>query len=77
MMQYIIHADITAWPLCVRQDGTIAADSVHHVAVGIDGSVFLAGATYGDWSGVNAGESDFAVVKLDADGNETWRWHVR
>ncbi|CAN0570855.1 unnamed protein product, partial [Ectocarpus sp. 12 AP-2014] len=34
----------------------------------------LAGCTYGDWEGDNAGNGDFAVVMLDVDGNESWRW---
>lgn len=38
----------------------------------------LAGYTYGNWSGVNSGgdKGDFAVVMLDADGLELWRWQV-
>ena len=38
----------------------------------------MAGYTYGNWSGVKSEEfqADFAAVKLDADGNELWRWQV-
>lgn len=36
----------------------------------------LAGSTLGDWSGTNAGNIDFAAVKLDSDGAEVWRWQV-
>ena len=47
-------------------------------AVGDDDSVVLAGYTAGNWSGVHSGEfeSDFAAVKLDAEGKELWRWQV-
>lgn len=45
--------------------------------MGSDGSVVLAGSTYGNWSGVQAGDKDLAVVKLDADGKEVYRWQVR
>lgn len=41
---------------------------------GDDGSVMLAGRTSVDWSGTNAGEYDFAAVKVDGDGQEIWRW---
>lgn len=37
----------------------------------------MAGHTAGDWDEVNAGEEDFAAVKLDQDGLELWRWQVR
>lgn len=50
---------------------------MNDAAIGIDGSVFLAGYTLGNWGDVNAGRSDFAVVKIDADGNEIWRLQVR
>lgn len=66
--------------LCVshaRQNGTTGNDNVNDVAIGTDGSVFLAGETTGDWGSVNEGRSDFALVKLDAGGNEIWRWQVR
>ncbi|CAM9529226.1 unnamed protein product [Hapterophycus canaliculatus] len=35
-----------------------------------------AGYTYGNWSGASSGESDWAVVKLDADGTEAWRYQA-
>lgn len=41
-----------------------------------DGSVILAGRTEGDWHGTSKGGEDFAVVKLDALGLESWRWQV-
>lgn len=46
-------------------------------AMGEDGSVVLAGSTEGSWDGERAGDvSDFAAVKLNADGEEVWRWQV-
>lgn len=50
---------------------------MNDVAIGMDGSVFLAGSTGGGYGVANAGLTDFAVVKLDAEGNEIWRWQVR
>lgn len=41
-----------------------------------DGSVIMAGHTYGDWGGVNAGDYDFVAVKLDAAGEQVWIWQV-
>lgn len=46
--------------------------------MGPDGSVVLAGMTYGVWTGADTGgHSEFAAVKLDATGKEKWRWQVR
>ena len=60
-----------------EQGGTGKSDFAKDVAIGDDGSVFLAGFTFGDWGDVKSGRSDFAVVKLSTDGNELWRWQVR
>lgn len=40
------------------------ADVLSTVLVAEDGSIFLAGYTSGDWSGNNAGEEDYLVVKV-------------
>lgn len=60
------------------QDGTSETEFMQTAVVGDDDSVVLAGHTYGNWSGLRSEEfgADFAVVKLDADGNELWRWQV-
>ncbi|CAM9680316.1 unnamed protein product, partial [Laminaria digitata] len=54
--------------------GTVGIDIFSAVTLGSAGSVFLAGHTTGNWSGLNAGEPDFAACKLDTDGKEIWRW---
>jgi len=41
-----------------------------------DGSVVAVGETYGSWDGLNAGFDDFAAVRLDASGDEIWRYQV-
>lgn len=38
-----------------------------------DNSIFLAGSQ----NGLNTSSGDFAVVKLDADGDLLWEWQVR
>ena len=58
------------------QDGTEAFDSISAVVVGNDDSIVLAGYSCGNWSGISVGRADFAAVRLDADGNELWRWQV-
>lgn len=58
------------------QDGTDSDDITKSVAVGNDGSIFLAGYTEGDWSQPNEGEQDFAITKLSSDGELVWRWQV-
>ncbi|CAM9360961.1 unnamed protein product [Scytosiphon promiscuus] len=60
-----------AW---VWQDGSITDDHIRAATAGWDGSYFLAGFTSGNWNGANSGESDWATVKLDADGTEVWRY---
>lgn len=49
---------------------------MHAVAVQADGTIILGGYTDGDWSGSNSGGYDVAIVALDADGSEIWRWQV-
>ncbi|CAM9751516.1 unnamed protein product, partial [Choristocarpus tenellus] len=57
------------------QDGTIEADIGQAAAVDSTGNFFLAGDTYDDWDGINAGKMDFAAVKLNGQtGKEIWRW---
>lgn len=58
------------------QDGTPEEDDLVEVILTPDGSIVLAGYTRGDWDGQNAGEADFAAIKLDAEGNEIWRLQV-
>lgn len=58
------------------QGGTKLDDYFSPVLVGSDDSVVMAGHTMGTWGGSIRGEEDFAVVKLDAGGNEIWRWQV-
>ena len=61
------------------QNGTDEREEIRAAAVGEDGSVVLAGYSYGNWSGASAGDTrnaDFVAVKLDVDGKELWRWQV-
>lgn len=41
-----------------------------------DGSVIAVGQTAGVWDGANAGLDDFAALRLDASGEEVWRYQV-
>eukprot|EP00903_Cladosiphon_okamuranus_P018719 g17232.t1 len=64
------------------QDGTDTGDYVKAAAAGLDGSIFVAGYTYGDWSEAVSGKGDFAVTKLDGrevselglEGRELWKY---
>ena len=60
----------------VAQDGTADNDYANTAVATINGTFVLAGITYGDWNGANAGDRDFAALKLDADGNVIWKWQV-
>lgn len=45
--------------------------------MGDDGSVVLAGVTWGEWArSADTNGGDMAAVKLDADGAVLWRWQV-
>lgn len=41
-----------------------------------EGAILLVGYTSGEWGSENAGNDDFAAVKLYTDGMEEWRWQV-
>ncbi|MDX6283125.1 MAG: hypothetical protein QOH03_4196 [Kribbellaceae bacterium] len=52
--------------------GTTAADRGYAVAADADGSIYVGGYTKGEWGGVNAGDKDVFLVKLDAEGKQVW-----
>ena len=56
--------------------GTGEDEEFWTMAAAGNGYFVLAGNTYGNRSGTNAGDSDFVAVKLDASGSEVWRWQV-
>ena len=59
------------------QDGTEDFDRVLAAVVDDgDDSVVLTGYSSGDWSGTSSAWDDCVAVKLDANGNELWRWQV-
>ncbi|MEV5964216.1 alpha/beta hydrolase-fold protein [Kribbella sp. NPDC051952] len=57
----------------MKQFGTAASDEVWGLASDPAGGVYLTGYTAGDFSGVLAGDKDFIVARVDADGALTWR----
>lgn len=59
-----------------NQGGTSAEDDINDAASAQDGSIILAGGTYGAWSVTNEGDRDFAAVKLSSSGGILWRWQV-
>lgn len=71
------NGQIIVCPRTKTQDGTSSNDFLMECTLGSDGSIYLAGYTTGNWSDINVGHEDFAAAKLDADGNEIWRWQVR
>ena len=60
----------------IVQNGTGEYEECFTMAAAGKGPVVLAGKTKGNWSGTSAGHTDFAAVKLDANGTEVWRWQV-
>ena len=60
----------------VAQDGTADDDYAKAAVATMNGTFVLAGSTQGDWNSVNAGDRNFAALKLDTDGNVMWKWQV-
>ena len=54
------------------QWGTPWAEDVRAIAMGADGSLFVAGVTWGDLEGTSAGDWDAFLTKLDPDGDVLW-----
>lgn len=52
-------------------------DEIYSVVATEDGSVILSGRTFGSFEGTSAGITDLVSIKLDADGEELWRWQVK
>jgi hypothetical protein len=52
--------------------GTAAADRGYAVAADADGSIYVGGYTKGELGGVNAGDKDVFLAKLDAEGKQVW-----
>ncbi|MEV6411364.1 alpha/beta hydrolase-fold protein [Kribbella sp. NPDC051718] len=52
--------------------GTAAADRGYAVAADADGAVYVGGYTKGELGGVNAGDKDVFLAKLDAEGKQVW-----
>jgi Beta-propeller repeat len=56
-----------------RRAGEAAGrDAARALALGTDGSVYVAGSTYENLQGMSAGEEDAFVLKLDRDGKVVW-----
>lgn len=65
------------FPLALsNQGGTSEEDRLLAVAAGEAGSYFLFGRTGGVFKDLSAGAIDLAVIKLDENGTELWRWQV-
>jgi hypothetical protein len=58
--------------LWVRQFGSSSRDAASSTAVDRDGYIVVAGLTFGDLGGENAGEYDAFVAKFDRNGDHQW-----
>lgn len=59
------------------QEGSEGSDFLTDAAAVADGGVVVTGYYNGTWNGeTSSGETDFAAVKLDSDGDVVWRWQV-
>lgn len=61
------------------QNGTTEIDELFSVIMTANGSVIMSGMTSGSFSdvGVNKGNFDMVVIKLDAHGTPVWSLQVR
>ncbi|KZR64318.1 SBBP repeat-containing protein [Prochlorococcus sp. MIT 1306] len=56
-----------------QQFGSNARDEARALTTGSDGSIYIAGSSWGDLDGQsNGGGSDAFLTKYDADGNQAW-----
>lgn len=60
----------------LAQGGTAGYDGWYGVLPEADGSIVLAGVTWGVWGVSYYGEGDYAALKLDENKTEVWRWQV-
>lgn len=58
------------------QGGTSGYDRWRGILANADGSVTLAGLSWGLWGDSNAGAGDIAASKLDENGTDIWNWQV-
>ena len=58
------------------QNGSSGDDHLGGAVAGANGTYVFAGSTRGDWSGANAGGYDWAVFKVDDQGDILWSWQV-
>ena len=66
----MLYSDISA------QSGTSENDYIHDAALGSDGNYIFGGNTNGNWNATHAGLWDWAVFKVDEQGNFLWKWQV-
>lgn len=66
----ILYSNISA------QSGTSGDDYILGAAVGSDGTYIFGGKTGGSWNATNARGWDWAVFKVDEQGNYLWKWQV-
>lgn len=73
---FVTKFDADGNPLWTRLVGTDDAEASGSVAVAEDGSVYVAGATYGDFEGNDIGDLNPFLVKLTPAGDLSWvkRW---
>jgi len=64
--------DASGSAVWTRQFGTVASDFAYSVAVDAQGSVYVAGNTFGDLEGTNKGSADAFVAKYTPSGDKQW-----
>lgn len=71
------HSTMSNTSLLYVQDGTAEDDALTSAVLTADGNIVLSGRTLGDFDGEQVGFYDAVAVKLNADGEELWRYQVK
>lgn len=69
---YVRKLDTNGNPLWTSQIGTSSLDEGRSLAVDADGNAYLSGFTEGSLGGVNAGNRDAFLVKVNSGGTTAW-----
>lgn len=66
-----------SFAVCWQDGGSQSDDFINGATAAADGSLFLVGDSWGAWGGfTGSGKYDFAVAKLDGNGNLLWAWQA-
>ncbi|MBN2211311.1 MAG: SBBP repeat-containing protein [Sedimentisphaerales bacterium] len=69
---FLAKYDASGSQIWIQQFGSSGPEGAQSLAIDQNDCVFIAGTTYGDLAGANAGSGDIFLTKFDATGNQLW-----